>query len=166
MITFRCTAKTLKRFRLEPEDNPPEPCSVLGDWYVNLLNVGPQRLVLCVSEKSLLPVILPARKAEFPGNFPSYLHAVLCATNVPAELAAIEAESANEYTIARTDSRSVLGVMNDFANMAQYFLAHESPFEASLRLSETPCKPTDYDSPAMRTRELFSTRAYQPRRAP
>ena len=158
MITFRCTAKTLKRFRLEPEDSPAEPGGVLGDWYVNLLNVGPHRLVLCVSERSLLPVILPARKAEFPENFPSYLYETLCAIGVHGALAAVEAEGAKEYCIARTQSRRVLGVMNDFANMAQYFLTEESPFAASMRLSETPSKPIDYDSPAMRTRELFSTR--------
>lgn len=158
MITFRCTAKTLKRFRLEPEESPAEPSSVLGDWYVNLLNVGSQRLVLCVSERSLLPVILPARKAEFPGKFPSYLLPILSAIDTPAALAAIEAEGAMEYTVARTENRSVLGVMNDFANMAKYSLTDESPFEASLWLSETPLKRIDYHSPAMRTRELFSTR--------
>ena len=158
MITFRCTAKTLKRFRLEPEDNPPEPSNVLGDWYVNLLNVGPHRLVLCVSERSLLPVILPARNAEFPGNFPSYLLPILRAISIPAALAAIEADRAMEYTVARTENRRVLGVMNDFAHMAKYFPTDKSSFEASLWLSETPSKPIDYDSPAMRTRKLFSTR--------
>lgn len=166
MITFRCTARTLKRFRLEPDDSPPEPSGVLGDWYVNLLNVGTQRLVLCVSERTLLPVILPARNSEFPGNFPAYLHIVLYESGVLAPLATREALGAFECVIARTDNRRVLGVMNDFTNMAKYYPHFEDPLETSLRLSKAPSKPIDYDSPAERTRELFSTRAYQALREP
>ena len=57
MITFRCTKRVIERFRIEPVDDAPASTGILGDWYANLLNVGSQRLVLCVSERTLLPVI-------------------------------------------------------------------------------------------------------------
>jgi hypothetical protein len=77
MITFRCTKRVAERFRLQLDDGAPVSTGILGDWYANLLNIGRQRLVLCVSERTLLPVILPARKDSFPGQFGEHLRWVL-----------------------------------------------------------------------------------------
>ena len=39
------------------------PSTKLGDWYAHLLFSRP-RVVLCVSERTLLPVLIPARDAR------------------------------------------------------------------------------------------------------
>ena len=39
---------------------------VLGDGYTSLLGVGRKRWVFCLSERSLLSVIVPARRDNFP----------------------------------------------------------------------------------------------------
>src|SRR5882672_4044257 len=77
VITFRCTKRVVERFRLEPVEEAPASTGILGDWYANLLNVGSQRFVLCVSERTLLPVILPARRDSFPGRFGEHLRPLL-----------------------------------------------------------------------------------------
>jgi hypothetical protein len=60
MFTLRCTARLLKRMKVAPLVACPEPTTHLGDWYANLIHVGRQQLVLAVSEKTLLPVVVPA----------------------------------------------------------------------------------------------------------
>lgn len=111
MITLRCAAKTRQRFGLRADEVPPASTGRLGDWYANLLNIGSRRYVLCVSERTLLPVIVPARKAEFPPRFGDHLGRMLRVLEIPEDITAGEVEAAAEITIARTASRSVLGVM-------------------------------------------------------
>ena len=60
MITLRCTKKLLDRMRVKPDMQPPPSTTKLGDWYADTLNMGRERLVLCVSELTLLPVVEPA----------------------------------------------------------------------------------------------------------
>ena len=58
----------------------------------------------------------------------------------------------------RTNSRSVLGTMNDFVNNFKYQLAmgrDYSPLDWSLRLAITPCGPIGMESPDRLTRRLF-----------
>ena len=53
MFALRCTKKLLDRMRVDPESSPAAPTTILGDWYGNLIRVGKQQLILCVSEKTL-----------------------------------------------------------------------------------------------------------------
>src|SRR5258706_834415 len=45
----------------EARNGPSPPTSALGDWYVNLVQIGRQQVVLATSERSLLSVLFPAR---------------------------------------------------------------------------------------------------------
>src|SRR5437016_8943779 len=60
MFTLRCTARLRKRLRMTQDAPPTPPSTKLGDWYAHLLFTRPQ-LVLCVSERTLLLVLIPAR---------------------------------------------------------------------------------------------------------
>lgn len=156
MTTLRCTSKALKRFKLVAEDSPPPSEGRLGDWYVNLLNVGSQRLVLCVAEKSLLPVLCPARQNEFPSQLYHHVAEVLEAVGVDQDVAAKEAKALTDLRIGRTKDRSILGVMNDYRRMAPYHLEVESPFETALILAEAPFNRLGFKSPLERTRQLLA----------
>jgi hypothetical protein len=157
MIVFRCTQRLAKRFRLRLVDRAPASTGVLGDWYANLLNVGHSRLVLCLSERALLPVLLPARQAEFPDRFPEHLGAVLEHLDIPRDDIESEAEAAGEAIFSSTRSRSVLGVLNDFGfNAGAYLARGQSPLEASLMLAQMPSKPIGYESPERVARSLFA----------
>jgi hypothetical protein len=56
LFTLRCTKKLLTRLKVKPDPRPPPSTTKLGDWYADVLNLGRERLVLCVSELTLLPV--------------------------------------------------------------------------------------------------------------
>lgn len=59
MFTLCCTKKLLDRIRVKPDPRPPPSTTKLGDWYAATLNLERERLVLCVSELTLLPVVVP-----------------------------------------------------------------------------------------------------------
>src|SRR5437764_7588177 len=61
MMTLRCTRNLLSRLGVILA--PPEtlPTTALGDWYAELLVARPNWLVLCISEKTLLSVVVAAR---------------------------------------------------------------------------------------------------------
>jgi len=158
VFTLRCTAKVLTRLKVSPAAVPLEPSTRLGDWYANLLFTRPAHLVLCVSERTLLPVLVPARELE---TLPSRLRRLACealeAIGVPDHAVHLEESAMADVAIGRTASRRVLGSMNDFAWMADGYLdGRTSLLDVSLRLAETPCGPLEMNSPRRATLALFS----------
>lgn len=152
MFTLRCTKKLLTRLRLKPAPRAPPSTTKLGDWYADTLNLGRERLVLCVSELTLLPVVVPAIGAatDLDAKLARGLRQTLEALGAPA--AAIDAEMNQllEVTIAKTASRVVLGSMNDFQFMVRHIrnqLPHASLLELGLKLADTPCSPIKYSAP-------------------
>jgi hypothetical protein len=128
----------------------------LGDWYANLLFTRPIRLVLCVSEKTLLPVLLPARDLAGIGKrIAPAVAEMLRAIGIPEKEITSETSAMEPVVFARTASKRVLGTMNNFAYMLGFHLeGGDTPFEASLRLAQTPCTPALF-FPDKATRTLF-----------
>ena len=155
MVTFRCTQRVCKRFKLAPEEEPPSSTGLLGDWYANLLNHGRLRLVLCVNETSFLPVLVRARKEEFPGKFPELLFRQLLEVGVDERAASKEASSVKDWSFGKTRSRVVLGVMNDFSHIATHSLDRRGVEGTAVALASMITGPLDYGSPGEKTREVL-----------
>ena len=61
VFTLCCTQRLLTRLKgARIEITAAEPTTLLGDWNANLLYIGRLQLVLAVSERTFLPVVLPA----------------------------------------------------------------------------------------------------------
>jgi hypothetical protein len=133
--------------------------TVLGDWFAQLVFVGHQRYVLLVSERSRLPVIMPGRDLKnLARNLPAALAEVLRALGVPGVVMEAEVEASAEAVIAVTNSRSVLGTLNDFSRALGHRLSDEPDadlVEIALLLSRTPVGPLGYDAPDRVTRRLL-----------
>jgi hypothetical protein len=158
MLTIRCTQKLLRR--LNHDRSPPASTTRLGDWYANILFRRPEQLILCMSERTLLPVIIPARDASRMGSRLSEALAVVLArlgvreTEVQDELAEM-----NEVAFGPTKSKKVLGSLNDFMFRLSVRLEERpsaSPIDTALWLADTPCGAIAYDFPDRLTRETFS----------
>lgn len=158
MDTLRCTQRVLDRFRLpRHEAEAGESDTVLGKGYANLLNVGRKRRVICLSERSLLPVVAPARRDEFPARFPAAVEDPPTRLGVDEDARACEFEAMPRHSVGRMRSRSVLGVVKDLAFAAEIGLRDGmSPVELSLWLARTPIKPIGCRSPDELTVELFA----------
>ena len=142
MITLCCTQKLLRRLRMaKPEAGAVPPTNALGNWYANLIRVGPVQMVMATSERSLLTVLLPAldlRRSLVP-NLCQTVDLLLQELGVDAVRAATEVEAMREVRIGRTVSRSVLGSMNDVSRLLEWDVRDgRPPMEIMLRLAGVP----------------------------
>ena len=84
--------------------------------------------------------LAPAR--TLLSRFPDELAELLSAHRVTAQLVEAERAQALEHRLAATANRSVVGVMNEFAHLADLDRAENHDLlRLSMRLATTPCGP-------------------------
>jgi hypothetical protein len=157
VFTIRGTRRLLHALKVKPTKAPPEPTTKLGNWYANLLPLESGDFLICVSEKTLLPVPLPiSALSNLPVELSKALAPVLSALGVGPDLIGQERFAMGQCSFSTTASRQVVGFMNEFAFMMSVRLEEErrvSMTELSLWLAETPCKIC---FPDKATQELFA----------
>jgi hypothetical protein len=162
MVIVRATKKLLDR--LGPPTSAVEQSSstLLGDWYATAWFWRPQ-VALLVSEVTLLPVLMPlAPGATLLQRFSLQMAAVLDAHGTPAEFIDAELQEMEEARLGKTASRSVVGIMNEFAYLADVWRQDEPDLLAlAVRLAATPCGPL-YKRHISPDRELAALIAAQP----
>lgn len=155
VVVVRCTQTMLRRLHQKPVDDAPASSTVLGDWYANILWVHQKPLVLAVSARTLLPVLLPARDpASLGPRLAAALGQMLAALGIPGHRIREEQLQMAEIAFARTISRQILGIMNDFDRMLDP-APGQSLISAALELAEAPCGAIGMESPDRATVNLF-----------
>lgn len=126
MLVLRCTAKLLRELGCEPACNDDvEKAHGLNVWFVNLLRFDRRKCVLFTNEKTLFSFLVPGLKREQLRSLGEVF-----AKNLSERLAA---EGLGKYekklvgdrsaiAIAKTNSKSVLGSMNDLALQFEYHI--------------------------------------------
>ena len=161
MVALRCTAKLLARVGAPQEVTEPAK-NALGDWYACPPALGHQRFVLLISEHSRLPVLMVGRDLKhLADNFPDALMKVLWGLGIPAAAIQRELEASREALIAKTNSRSHLGTLNDFVNMLRWQLHGQEDLDLvqeAVELAHTPVGPLRPVSfPDKVTRQLLAS---------
>jgi hypothetical protein len=133
---------------------------LLGDWYANILFARPEQLILCVSERTLLPIVVTARAANaLAARLAPSLNQILLRLGVSPQKVEAETAKMNRAAFGPTRNRRVLGTLNDFLFQLSSHL-HDHPavplLDASLWLAETPCGPINHASPDRLTAQLFA----------
>ncbi len=143
MFAVRATRKLLDRCGGPSSDEQPTT-TTLGDWYATVLYWRPQ-IALFVNEPTRLPVFVPlAPAAGVVERFVDQAARVFTGLGLDPRFADAELAAMSEHRFAKTESRSVVGTMNDFAFLA---VVHRDQGDAddlvglSVRLSHTPCGP-------------------------
>jgi hypothetical protein len=159
VFTLRCTKRLLKHLGLTPRLEDSTPTTRLGDWYGNLIFTPEGPIALFASERSLLPVIVPA--SPVAAVFPWFLEAtagMLQAVGVPESAVRTEFREMSDILIGRTRNRRILGSMNDFMTLIDANWDHETTLQGvALRVAKAPCGPIGMESPARFTRDLFES---------
>jgi hypothetical protein len=139
--------------------DPPASTSRLGDWYVKPFPVAQRRFIMAISVPSRLPVVMQGRDvARLTKRFPDDLGRVLERLGVPADVIEAEVAASCEVIVAATDSRSVLGCLNDFAWNAQERLRFEAETDLvglAASLAEMPVVAGDFGLPVDHVRRLL-----------
>lgn len=145
-FTIHATKRLLDRVK-QPVGDPVEPATELGNWYATAVFWKPQ-VALLVNERTLLPMFMPlAPAATLSVRFPDELRRVLDAHGIDPRFVDHEIRSMGEGRYAKTASRSLLGVMNEFTFLANVHRedhgADDDLVALSVRLAETPMSPLD-----------------------
>jgi len=169
MQLIRCTKKLQKEMGLKQSDLCVEEprFSHLGQWHANLIYIDRRKCVLFVNDKTLSNFIVPdlsrAQIRSLDKLFMTYLGCVLADAGIAeVDMAKIVAEY-DSVEFANTNSKSVLGSMNELA--FHYKLSiHEaggvhSPAvpEIIRRLNRMPMGTLDYAFPVEALRALYQT---------
>lgn len=157
MLILRCTQKLQKRLRLDFEDAPHSDPSLLGAWYANLLPDF-EDVAICVNERTRLTVLveLPRRPRleQLVDGFRNELGWLLLNLGLSgAAILRIMDGNKGAVCVARTQGKSRLGTMNDFASIAGYCIDEQldAGMQVDLRsilpqLNDAPLKPLGWKS--------------------
>jgi hypothetical protein len=159
MVIIRGTRKFLDRVG-PPSEPQTASTTMLGDWFATVLFWRPQ-LALFVNAAMQLPVFVPlAPAATVLDRFPGALTVVLRAHSVAQGIIDRELAEAAERCLTKTNSRSIVGVMNEFVRLAGWRQPEvHGPDDLtwrSLELAQTPCGPL-YGRHVSPDRELAAT---------
>jgi len=121
MQLIRCTQKLIKEMGLKKTDlSTSDPVfSYLGSWHANLLHIDSKKCILFVNDKTLFNFIAPNVKRYEIKNlsklFNEHLIYALSSENLTDETKEKIINEYNEIDISKTNSKKILGSMNDLA---------------------------------------------------
>jgi hypothetical protein len=118
--------------------------TLVGQWYATAMSWKPQVAVL-VNELTLPPVLMPlAPAATWPARIGRQVATVLAAHATPPTVVHEELRHMRDCRLAGTANRSVVGIVNEFTNLADAYHAHhpgQDLLDLAMRLATTPCGP-------------------------
>ncbi|MGH9521494.1 MAG: DUF6933 domain-containing protein, partial [Terriglobales bacterium] len=118
-----------------------QPSNRLGNWYVHLARFGHRQIALATSERSLLTVLLPARRLRenIESDFHTAVAELLTALKLPTSVVGRELAAMQPISFAVASNRRVIGSINEFVwQLENYMTRTVNPLILSLRLSDTP----------------------------
>ena len=144
MLVVHGTKKFLDRVGRPTVEPETTSTTALGSWFATALFWQPQ-IALFVNVRTLIPVFMPLAPAKsVVKRFGEHLDEVLTAHEVERSFIDHELTEMATSTLAKTNSRSVLGSMNDFIFMAEAGRDRgrdEDLLSLSIQLAHTPCGP-------------------------
>ena len=128
--------------------------------YASLVCTRRSPLIICISERSLLPVLVEARGSRsFIARFQEAVRSVLRHIGAASELLDSEAREMGQITIGATASRRVLGSLNDLASLTRFTMAERTTIDLTalaIELANTACSPINYETPRSVSLALLS----------
>jgi hypothetical protein len=152
MLVLRCTQKLLKRHPGSTNGQPDALVPTLGNWHANLVRLAYSPIVLCVSDISLLAVLVPGRDfSNLVSAFRDRLAQRLWRMGLSQDTISVERAAMEIVQIQPSNSGSVLASMNDFVRHLRWKVGNHFSFaEANAledMLSEIPIGALKYHYP-------------------
>jgi hypothetical protein len=118
MSVIRCTAKLLNELGAKPTNAPDQPPS-LCDWHANLLRLDRKKYLLFTNDQTLYSLLVRRIRTQQPADILEVFRLGLFKSLMSEGLAEAQVEymlrEHARVVITKTNSRSVLGSMNDLA---------------------------------------------------
>ena len=165
MIVLRCTRKLLRLLDGAPADCIPETTAALGSWYANVVETVAGDIIVFANERSLLSVAIPIQMVDrLFAEFPARVYNLLRMIGVPTDVALRECAELETVLLARTESRSVLGSLNEITLHYQLVAERDSGrgtlslSAVERRLSRYLHGPLNYVHPADVAAQILTER--------
>lgn len=132
MFLFKCTSEVQKALRANAEQliDVEDSDLPLGHWYVNQFVADRRKLFIFMSESTLLSFVLhkgkkPIARDSLQDAFQSGLEHLLAMRGFPMEVVDKALARYSNGVIAKTDSRSSLGSMNDLVHIYRRMIEYD-----------------------------------------
>lgn len=148
MFVLHCTKKAQDRLAVKPFVTLPEPTTCLGNWYCNEFTASRRKYLIFVNERTLLTIVISVKGLKTSEDildvFRQRLFKAFLRLNLPDKKFLPELLAMEQVVFAKTQSRSVIGSMNDMVAHAQLLADYheidvDSP-EMFDHLAKTPMK--------------------------
>jgi hypothetical protein len=116
MTIIKCTTKLLNELGVKPANAPDQP-PCLCDWHANVLRLDRKKYVLFTNDQTLYSLFVPWNKSPWSTDIMErfrfgLLKSLMSEGLAEEQIKYLLSEHA-QVTITKTNSRSVLGSMND-----------------------------------------------------
>jgi hypothetical protein len=135
MAIIRCTTKLLNELGAKPmsvKDQPPGLC----DWHANLLRLERKKYVLFTNDQTLYSLLVhwgkTPRSADFLERFRLGMFMSLMSEGLTEVQVEYLLREHQQVMITKTNSRSVLGSMNDLAFQIKFMIGDSRLADADL----------------------------------
>lgn len=153
MLILKCTKKVQDYLSLsiaDMADKHEQSNSLLGPWYVNQIIIDRRKVFLFMNEKTLLSFITTGSrktktlKQDLPTIFMHQFFQLMKLMELPLEKSN---QIMNDYFLPefrKTDSRTLLGNMNDLAQLYEHTICYQGGFshcnlsEIIFKINQTP----------------------------
>jgi uncharacterized protein DUF6933 len=131
MQIIKCTQKIQKEMGLSKKDlvEIDTNDSIMGSWFANLIYISGKKCVLFANEKTLYNFIVcgvpRAQIRQLDKIFLLNLQCNFSAENISEEFISAIVSECSEIVYGKTNSRSVLGSMNELSFMYKYHIESE-----------------------------------------
>lgn len=161
MLIVRPTQNLAKRMKTKLPVNTSTSSGKLGDWYCTDIQLSKRQFILAVSGTTRLAILMEAAPyAAFPSRLPLCISQVLKTFEVPQQFIDQELSTSGEIALGKTDSRSILGSVNDYCGHLKYMadsgqLDLSNLIDVSAWLSSIPSLVLEAVFPYDAARALF-----------
>ena len=167
MQIIRCTKKLLNELDAASERSTTleHADGFLGPWHANLIRIERRKCILFTNDWTLYSFLVTGVKKKDLGNFPDlfalHLKMNLAKEGFGPEDISKALEEYGEIAIAPTNSRSVLGSMNDLADQADFLVSRAGGLEkgdmltVNMMLNRIPMGAIKYRYSIDKVYELF-----------
>lgn len=152
MLTLQCTQKLLKE--LNTDLSPVKDMDPIALWHANLLTLDRRKCVLFTNDKSRYTFLVPGlRKPDFThlGElFLDNLFRSMLNDGIPQKGVEKVLNTCSNYCVMTSCNRSVLGTMNDVANIVKWTVVDSGGLmntdisELMMKMNRMPMKPLEY----------------------
>ena len=169
MIQFRCTKKVLDYLGIKNSQvcEIRETDALLGNWYVNMLNIERRKTLIFMSENTFLSFILYGLKKEniekLPNMFLGGLDQVLRIEGIDDRKIDFVINQSRIIEITKTDSRSLLGNLNDLVYLYTETIYHNGGLKncdltgITKNMNRTPQRNLGWGDSISKTIELLDS---------